>query len=32
MLETVLIGRLEPAAAVARAAEMIGAITGLPLA
>lgn len=31
MLETVLIGRLTPAAAVSRAAEMIGAITGLPV-
>jgi multiple sugar transport system substrate-binding protein len=32
MLESVLVGRLEPAAAVSRTAEMIAAITGLPLA
>ena len=32
MLESVLVGRLEPAAAVRRTAEMIAAITGLPLA
>jgi multiple sugar transport system substrate-binding protein len=31
MLEAVLTGRLEPAAAVARAAELIGAVTGLPV-
>src|SRR5215213_7498577 len=31
MLEAVLIGRLEPPAATARAAELIGAVTGLPL-
>lgn len=31
MLEAVLIGRLEPAEASGRAAEMIGAITGLPV-
>jgi multiple sugar transport system substrate-binding protein len=32
MLESVLVGRLEPAAAVRRTAEVIAAITGLPLA
>ncbi|MFE9691883.1 extracellular solute-binding protein [Micromonospora sp. NPDC005806] len=32
MLEAVLTGRMEPRAATARAAEMISAITGLPLA
>jgi multiple sugar transport system substrate-binding protein len=32
MLESVLVGRLEPAAAVRRTAEMIAAITGLPMA
>jgi multiple sugar transport system substrate-binding protein len=31
MLEAVLTGRLEPPAATARAAELIGAVTGLPL-
>jgi hypothetical protein len=31
MLEAVLTGRLAPAAAVARAAELVGAVTGLPL-
>jgi multiple sugar transport system substrate-binding protein len=31
MLEAVLTGRLEPPAAVARAAELVGAVTGLPL-
>lgn len=31
MLEAVLTGRLGPAAAAQRTAEMIGAITGLPL-
>jgi hypothetical protein len=31
MLEAVLTGRLSPAAASQRAAEMVGAITGLPL-
>jgi multiple sugar transport system substrate-binding protein len=31
MLEAVLTGRLEPAAATARAAELVGAVTGLPL-
>jgi hypothetical protein len=31
MLEAVLTGRLRPAAASQRAAEMVGAITGLPL-
>jgi uncharacterized membrane protein len=32
MLEAVLTGRLGPAAAVKRAAELIAAITGLPVA
>ncbi|MGH3760623.1 extracellular solute-binding protein [Actinophytocola sp.] len=32
MLEAVLVGRLEPASACERAAEMINAITGLPIA
>ena len=31
MLEAVLTGRLEPPAAVARAAELVGAVTGLPV-
>jgi hypothetical protein len=31
MLEAVLTGRLEPPAATARAAVLIGAVTGLPL-
>ena len=31
MLEAVLTGRLEPPAAAARAAELVGAVTGLPL-
>jgi hypothetical protein len=31
MLEAVLTGRLTPAAAAGRTAEMIGAITGLPV-
>jgi uncharacterized membrane protein len=32
MLEAVLTGRLGPAPAARRAAEMVGAITGLPIA
>ena len=32
MLETVLTGRLKPAPAAGRTAELIGAITGLPVA
>jgi multiple sugar transport system substrate-binding protein len=32
MVETVVTGRLSPEAAVGRAAELIGAVTGLPLA
>jgi hypothetical protein len=31
MVEAVLTGRLEPPAATARSAELIGAVTGLPL-
>lgn len=31
MVETVLTGRLEPAAALTRTAELISAITGLPV-